>query len=80
MITHYINQQPVGLVVNQVHDIINIPKMTFETGPRQRGLMGCVLLDDQVINVIDLMEILKLRSLNDNETPRQSVIDMEVVQ
>jgi len=54
--------------------------MTFETGPRQRGLMGCVLLDDQVINVIDLMEILKLRSLNDNETPRQSVIDMEVVQ
>ena len=80
VITHYINQQPVGLVVNQVHDIINIPKMTFETGPRQRGLMGCVLLDDQVINVIDLMEILKLRSLNDNETPRQSVIDMEVVQ
>ena len=80
VITHYINQQPVGLVVDQVHDIIHVPKNTYETGPRQRGLMGCVLLDNKVINVIDLKEILMLRSLHDNEAPRVSVMDMEVVQ
>ena len=80
VITHYINQQPVGLVVNQVHDIIHVPKKTYEIGPRQRGLMGCVLLDNKVINVIDLKEILMLRSLHDNETPLVSVMDMEVVQ
>ena len=80
VITHYINQHPVGLVVNQVHDIIHVPKNTYEIGPRQRGLMGCVLLDNKVINVIDLKEILMLRSLQDNETPRVSVMDMEVVQ
>ncbi len=80
VITHYMNQTPVGLVVSKVHDIIHVPNMTHETNPRQRGLMGCVLLNDKVINVIDLKEILMARSLQDNEMPRQSIIDMDVVQ
>jgi two-component system chemotaxis sensor kinase CheA len=80
VITHQMNQIPVGLVVSKVHDIIYVPNMTHETNPRQRGLMGCVLLNDKVINVIDLKEILMARSLQDNEMPRQSIIDMDVVQ
>ena len=80
VITHHINNVPVGLVVSKVHDIIYVPDMAQEASPRQRGLMGCMLLNEEVINVLDLKQILMERSLRDNEPSRQSIIDMDVVQ
>ena len=80
VITHHINNVPVGLVVSKVHDIIYVPDMAQESSPRQRGLMGCMLLNEEVINVLDLKQILMERSLRDNEPSRQSIIDMDVVQ
>ena len=64
VIVHYVNDLPVGLVVAQVHDIIHVPKRLHEANPPQRGLLGCVLLHDRVINVIDVEEILMMSKLN----------------
>jgi two-component system chemotaxis sensor kinase CheA len=64
VIVHYVNDLPVGLVVAQVHDIIHVPKRLHEANPPQQGLLGCVLLNDRVINVIDVEEILMMSKLN----------------
>ncbi len=77
VIVHYTNGIPVGLVVSQVHDIIHVSKNLHEANPPQKGLLGCVSLNDQVINVIDLQEILMMRNLQENSKEYPAVIDMD---
>ena len=77
VIVHYTNGIPVGLVVSQVHDIIHVSKNLHEANPPQKGLLGCVSLNDQVINVIDLQEILIMRNLQENSKEYPAVIDMD---
>jgi len=77
VIVHYTNGVPIGLVVSQVHDIIHVSKGLHEANPPQKGLLGCVSLNDQVINVIDLQEILMMRNLQENSKEYPAVIDME---
>jgi two-component system chemotaxis sensor kinase CheA len=78
VIVHYTNDIPVGLVVSQVHDIIHVSKNLHEANPPQKGLLGCVSLNDQVINVIDLQEILMMRNLQENSKEYPAVIDMDM--
>jgi len=80
VIVHYNNGLPVGLVVSQVHDIIHVSKNLHEANPPQKGLLGCVSLNDQVINVIDLQEILMMRNLQENSKEYPAVIDMDFSQ
>ncbi|MBU3541548.1 chemotaxis protein CheA [Polynucleobacter sp. UB-Tiil-W10] len=77
VIVHYTNGLPVGLVVSQVHDIIHVSKNLHEANPPQKGLIGCVSLNNQVINVIDLQEILMMRNLQENSKEYPAVIDMD---
>ena len=79
VIVHYVNQMPIGLVVSQVHDIIHVPKKLQKANPPQRGLSGCVLMGDKVINVIDLQEILMMRNLQEHQKTYPEVIDMDVL-
>jgi two-component system, chemotaxis family, sensor kinase CheA len=78
VIVHYTNGIPVGLVVSQVHDIIHVSKNLHEANPPQKGLLGCVSLNDQVINVVDLQEILMMRNLQENSKEYPAVIDMDL--
>ena len=78
VIVHYANGIPVGLVVSQVHDIIHVSKNLHEANPPQKGLLGCVSLNDQVINVVDLQEILMMRNLQENSKEYPAVIDMDL--
>lgn len=45
-------------MVNQIHDIVYVPDQLNILSPPQRGLLGCAIIDDQVINVIDVDGIL----------------------
>ncbi|MGA0128826.1 MAG: chemotaxis protein CheW [Burkholderiales bacterium] len=58
IIGHYSHGLPIGLVVNQIHDIVYVPDQLNILSPPQRGLLGCAIIDDQVINVIDVDGIL----------------------
>jgi len=79
VIVHYVNQMPIGLVVSQVHDIIHVPKKLQAANPPQRGLAGCVLMGEKVINVVDLQEILMMRNLQEHQKTYPEVIDMDVL-
>jgi chemotaxis signal transduction protein len=70
---------PIGLVVSQVHDIIHVPKKLQAANPPQRGLAGCVLMGEKVINVVDLQEILMMRNLQEHQKTYPEVIDMDVL-
>ncbi len=59
IIVHYSNGLPIGLVVNQIHDIVYVPDQLNILSPPQRGLLGCAIIDDQVINVIDVDGVLE---------------------
>jgi chemotaxis signal transduction protein len=67
VIVHISNGQPIGLVVDQIHDIVQVPKKLFSLSPPQRGLVGAALMGEKVINVLDLDEIMMLRNLEDDE-------------
>lgn len=75
-IVHYVKDVPVGLVVGQVQDIIYVPATFHKTEPPQRGLHGCVVLGDRIINVIDLQEILVMYSLPESSNIYPQTIDM----
>ncbi len=60
VIVHYFNNHPVGLVVDQVKDILHIDARFHHLDPPQRGLRACLIRGDQIINLIDLQEILML--------------------
>lgn len=58
VIVYYSGGLPVGLVVNQIHDIVYVPDQLNIISPPQRGLLGCALIDDRIVNVVDVDEIL----------------------
>jgi len=78
VIVHMNNDQPVGLVVDQIHDIVQVPKKLFSLTPPQRGLVGAALMGEKVINVLDLQEIMMLRNLNHDDAQARypEVIEM----
>ena len=58
IIVHYADGLPIGLVVNQINDIVYVPGQLNITPSHQKGHLGCAVIDEQVINVIDVDGIL----------------------
>ncbi len=58
VVVHHTKQQPVGLVVGQIKDIVTAP-LRVTDATRQRGLLGSAILNDQITGVLDVPAILK---------------------
>jgi two-component system chemotaxis sensor kinase CheA len=65
-----------GLVVKQVTDIIEVPAKLHELSTPQRGLNGCIIYNDQVINVLDLEEVLVMHNIQEESDEYPKVIDL----
>ena len=65
-----------GLVVKQVTDIIEVPAKLHELATPQRGLNGCIIYNDQVINVLDLEEVLVMHNIQEESDEYPKVIDL----
>jgi len=65
-----------GLVVKQVTDIIEVPAKLHELSTPQRGLNGCIIYNDQVINVLDLEEVLIMHNVQEDSDDYPKVIDL----
>jgi two-component system chemotaxis sensor kinase CheA len=65
-----------GLVVKQVTDIIEVPAKLHELSTPQRGLNGCIIYNDQVINVLDLEEVLVMHNIQEDSGQYPKVIDV----
>lgn len=65
-----------GLVVKQVTDIIEVPAKLHELSTPQRGLNGCIIYNDQVINVLDLEEVLVMHNIQEESGQYPKVIDV----
>ena len=78
VIIHQTSHGPIGLAVKRIHDIVNVPEALHMANPPQKGIIGCAILDDQIINVVDLEEILVMRNVRDGPKPYPEVIDVNV--
>lgn len=58
VIVHMYDGQPIGLVVNNIHDIMGVPPVVTMLTPPQAGLVGSTIVGDHVISVLNLPEIL----------------------
>ena len=65
-----------GLVVKQVTDIIEVPAKLHELSTPQRGLNGCIIYNDLVINVLDLEEVLVMHNIQEESDEYPKVIDL----
>ena len=66
-------------MVKQVHDIIQVPIKMHELSSPQRGIKGCVIYKDEVINVLDLEEVIAMHNAHDSTTIYPRVIDIQGV-
>jgi len=78
VIVHYVNNKPIGLVVSQVQDIMQVSGVLHRSDPPQRGLNGCVVSNDRIINIIDLQEIIMLYTLPERASTYPQTIDMVI--
>lgn len=78
-LTCLINQKTYALAVKQVHDIIQVPKKMLELSSPQRGIQGCVIYKDDVINVLDLEEVIAMHNAYDASIIYPKVIDIQGV-
>jgi two-component system chemotaxis sensor kinase CheA len=65
-----------GLAVKQVTDIIEVPAKLHELASPQKGLNGCIIHNDQVINVLDLEEVLIMHNIQEDSSEYPQVIDL----
>ena len=79
VLTCNINHKIYALVVKQVHDIIQVPIKMHELSSPQRGIKGCVIYKDEVINVLDLEEVIAMHNAHDSTTIYPRVIDIQGV-
>jgi two-component system chemotaxis sensor kinase CheA len=79
VIVHYEKDIPIALVVKQVHDIIHVPQKLHEMSPPQKGLLGCAIFKNNVINIIDIHEILMMNQLGDIQNQYPGVIEMSTI-
>jgi two-component system, chemotaxis family, sensor kinase CheA len=67
VVVHHTRQQPVGLVVGQIRDIVTAP-LRVTDATRQRGLLGSAVVNDQITGVLDVPAILK--AARPEDTPK----------
>ncbi len=68
VVVHHAKQQAVGLVVGQIKDIVTAT-LRVTDAPRQRGLLGSTVVNDQITGVLDVPAILRAAHLED-ATPK----------
>ena len=78
-LTCHINHKTYALIVKQVFDIIQVPTKMHELSSPQRGIEGCVIYKDEVINVLDLEEVLAMHNAHDSSTFYPQIIDIQGV-
>ena len=76
VLIHRYRNRLFGLIVKQVKDIIEAPDQLHQLTTPQRGLTGCVIFNDQVINMIDLEEILVMHNSQSDSDEYPHVIDL----
>jgi len=64
VIVHYHQGQPIGLVVQHIHDIIEIAAEIVLIMPSQAGIVGSAIYADQVVSILNVEEILQLSKIN----------------
>lgn len=63
VMVHYNDGVPVGFVVKQIRDIIQInPEITL-ISPRQPGIMGSSIVGDSVVSILDVQMVLEANHL-----------------
>lgn len=67
VVVHHAKQQPVGLVVGKIKDIVTAP-LRVTDATRQRGLLGSAIVNDQITGVLDVPAILK--AARPEDTPK----------
>lgn len=58
VVVHHAKQQPVGLVVGKIRDIVTA-SLRVTDATRQRGLLGSTVVNEQITGVLDVPAILK---------------------
>lgn len=58
VIVHYHEGQPVGFIVKQVHNIVNVPSQVVMVSQPQRGILGSVIVNDSVMSILNVEEVL----------------------
>ncbi|MEN9572897.1 MAG: hypothetical protein RL514_752 [Verrucomicrobiota bacterium] len=58
VVVHHAKQQPVGLVVGKIRDIVTVPFRVTEA-TRQRGLLGSAVVNQRITGVLDVPALLK---------------------
>ncbi len=71
------NQKYYALVVHRVFDIVQMPEKVYELASPQRGLLGCGIFNDVVVNIVDLEEILMLHNFYDTSVVYPKVVDLD---
>jgi two-component system chemotaxis sensor kinase CheA len=78
-LTCNLNHKTYALIVKQVHDIIQVPKKMHELSSPQRGIQGCIIYKNDVINILDLEEVIAMHNAHDSSTSYPRVIDIQGV-
>jgi two-component system chemotaxis sensor kinase CheA len=69
VIVHYQKGQPIGFIVNKVHNIVNVPTQTVMITQPQRGIVGSVIVNDSVMSILNVQEILSLSGMGHFDDP-----------
>ncbi len=59
VIVHYHNDQPLGFVVKQIHDIVQIPQDIVGSTPPQPGVLGSTILKGNVVSILNIEDIIR---------------------
>lgn len=69
LVIYFSPQGPLGFVVQDIDQIVELPKELHRTSPFQYGLLGMSLLGDRLVNVLNMPELLQLEVLQPQTLP-----------
>lgn len=69
VVVHYHDDQPIGFIVKKIHDIVLVPSEIIMIPPRQRGIIGSSIVNEEVVSILNVEEILNLSGLESFDKP-----------
>ena len=69
LVIYFSKQGPLGLIVQEIDQIVELPKELHRTSPLQFGLLGMAFLGDRLVNVLNMPELLQLEILQPETLP-----------
>ena len=64
VVVHRIHDQPIGLVVSRIHDIVHVPPMVTLVSPALRGFVGSAIVAGKAVSILDVPGILRAKGLD----------------